>query len=599
MSPSEIGFLALGLVVGITAGALLLIVVRPRSPFRPVVRVTVTPHAMAPRDRLAMGSPRPHRFAAPTPGSPDAAARRDVPDGLPLPLGRSPEVAAWPADLRTRVPSGASIPAHAVGIPAHAVGIPIAAVGGQSVGEALASATAALAVAVAERETEVGPGHPAASDLPSRIDIRPARADLVVHARPPAVEGSPALPADVVGIPILARGPARGSARGSDARAAADTTAVDPCAGERATASSACAEADPAREAARALAERLRGAQRALSDLQARVDEAGSLADPRRLAAEKDRLHARFRAADAAARTTDDAEEAARAWLTDVSAANTAARDAARRVEAETDELRIQTAALERLDLEANTARVAAERSEADCRSARESLATCEEHQQDAAPAADEPAADQTGWPDGAEPTYDPRPTVPADRGRVPVILRVLRGDTAAREQLVAALAGDDADATAAWHVRIAKLVDAITARAIEDGYLDVDEEDPFWRLFSGEEQREIVLALSALGFRYDGMRGFDDERAPSARDLSLAVGYAGLDRMRVRIWPGDSALASLFDGAVVRADLWLAYQADDLALERIEAALGPRAAGLGEIWDAWGRVRPAMLEDR
>ncbi|MHB8958564.1 MAG: hypothetical protein ACYDAN_02945 [Candidatus Limnocylindrales bacterium] len=592
MSPSEIGFLALGLVVGITAGALLLAVVRPRSPFRPVVRVTVTPHAMAPRERLAIDSPRPHRFAQPVPGSPDEDAHMDLPAGLPISLGPSQELRAWPAEIRTRVPSGP-------GISAHAVGIPIAGGGGQLGNEALASATGELAVAVAERAVEAGRGQPTASGLPSRIDIRPARADLSVRARPPVTEHRPALSAEVVGIPILARGPARGSAKGSGARAAAEATAVDPCADARAKSSSACAEADTAREAARALADRLREAQRALSDLQARVEEAGSLADPRRLAAEKDRLHAQFRAAHAAAQTTDDAEEAARAWLTDVSAANTAARDAARRVQAGTDELRVQAAAHERLDLEANAARVAAERSEADCRSARESLATCEERQRAAAPAAEEPAQDPGAWPGGAEPTYDARPTVPADRGGTPVILRVLRGDAAAREQLVATLAGDDGHATAAWHVRIAKLIDAITARAIEDGYLDVDEEHPFWRLFSGEEQREIVLALSALGFRYDGMRGFDDDRAPSARDLSLAVGYAGLDRMRVRVWPGDSALAALFDGAVVRADLWLAYQADDLSLARIEAALGPRAAALGEVWDAWGRVRPAMLEDR
>ena len=592
MSPSEIGFLALGLVVGITAGALLLAVVRPRSPFRPVVRVTVTPHAMAPRDRLAIGSPRPQRFAEPAPGSPDEDARMDLAAVLPIALGPSPEPPAWPAEIRTRVPSGP-------GISAHAVGIPIAGGGGQLANEALASATGALAVAVAERDTEVGRSQPTASGLLSRIDIRPARAELSVRARPPVTEHRPALSAEVVGIPILARGPARGSAKGSGGRTAAETTAVDPCAEERIKSSSACAGADTAREAARALADRLREAQRALSDLQARVEEAGSLADPRRLAAEKDRLHAQFQAAHAAARTTDDAEEAAREWLTDVSAANTAARDAARRVQAGTDELRVQAAALERLDLEANSARVAAERSEANCRSARESLATCEERQQAAAPAAGEPAQGPSAWPGGAEPTYDARPTVPADRGRTPVILWVLRGDTAAREHLVATLAGDDADATAAWHVRIAKLIDAITARAIEDGYLDVDEEHPFWRLFSGGEQREIVLALSALGFRYDGMRGFDDDRAPSARDLSLAVGYAGLDRMRVRVWPGDSALAALFDGAVVRADLWLAYQADDLSLAGIEAALGPRAAALGEIWDAWGRVRPAMLEDR
>jgi hypothetical protein len=179
------------------------------------------------------------------------------------------------------------------------------------------------------------------------------------------------------------------------------------------------------------------------------------------------------------------------------------------------------------------------------------------------------------------------------------LILLVLRGDSGAHEALVSSLAGSDTAARAAWHVRIAKFVDAVTARAIEDGFLDIDQENPFWRLFSGEEQREIVQALSSLGFRFDGMRGFADDRAPSARDLSLAVGYAGLDRMRIRTWPGETALASLFEGASVRADLWLATQADDLSLRRVEAALGPRAAGLAELWDSWGRVRPAMLEER
>ncbi len=528
----------------------------------------------------------------PTPGSPDEDARLDLADGLPVGVGAAAESTSWPVEIRTHVPSGP-------GLAAHAVGIPIVGGGARVTGEAMASATGGPAVAVAERRTEAWRGEPSASALPSRIDIRPLHADLNVRARPPVTGHRPALGAELVGIPILARAPARGAAKGSGQHAAPAPAAADPCAHERAESSSACAEADTAREAARASADRLREAQRAHADLQARVEEAGSLADPRRLGAEKDRLHEQFQAAHAAARTTDDAEEAARAWLTNVSAANAAARDAARRVQAGTDELRVQAAALERLDLEANAARVTAERSEANCRAARESLATCEERQQATAPTAEEPGEGGSAWPGGADPAYDTHPTVPADRGRTPVILRVLAGDTAAREQLVATLAGDDASATAAWHVRIAKLVDAITARAIEDGYLDVAEDHAFWRLFSAGEQRDIVLALSALGFRYDGMRGFVDSRAPSARDLSLAVGYAGLDRMRVRVWPGELALAALFDEAVVRADLWLAYQADDLSLARIEAALGPRAAALGDIWDAWGRVRPAMLEDR
>jgi hypothetical protein len=67
---------------------------------------------------------------------------------------------------------------------------------------------------------------------------------------------------------------------------------------------------------------------------------------------------------------------------------------------------------------------------------------------------------------------------------------------------------------------------------------------------------------------------------------------------MRIRTWPGEAALSELFDGARVRSDLWLATQADDLSLGRVEAALGPRAAALDELWDAWGVARPAMLEE-
>ncbi len=590
MSPSEIGFLALGLLVGITAGAMLLVVARPRSPFRPVVRVTVTPNAMAPRERLVVGSPRPPRVAQPAPGSPDEDAQLDFADAVAVGLVPSPDSASWRADIRTRVLSGP-------GLSGRAVGIPIVR-DGHTPGETLASVTGAVAVAVAERRVAADGGEAIAPVLPSHVDIRPLRADVSVRARPPATEHRPALAAELVAIPVLARGPTRGKPRTSPSQPAPDATTVDPCAQERVKSSSACVEADTAREASRALADQLREGQRAHSDLQARVEEAGSLADPRRLAAEKERLHVQFQTSHAAAHTTDDAEEAARAWLTAVSVANTAARDAARRVRAGTDELRVQAAALEKLELEANAARITAERSETECRAARESLAACEERQQAAPPAPEEPTEDGAAWPDGAEPAYDTRPPVPAGRDKLPVILRILRGDTPAREQLVATLARGDASATAAWHVQIAKLVDAIAARAIEDGYIDVDEENAFWRLFSNDEQREIVQALSALGFRY-GMGGFADDRVPSPRDLSLAVGYAGLDRMRVRAWPGESALAALFDGAVVRADLWLADQADDLSLTRVEAALGPRAAGLGEVWDAWGRVRPAMLEDR
>jgi len=137
-----------------------------------------------------------------------------------------------------------------------------------------------------------------------------------------------------------------------------------------------------------------------------------------------------------------------------------------------------------------------------------------------------------------------------------------------------------------------------VIARAIEDGFVELPEDHPFWRLFGGEEQHAVVGALSSLGFRYDGLHGFVDERVPSPRDLSLAVGHAGVDPMRVRAWPRDAEMAALFAEARIRADEWLAAEANDLALANVVEALRARAVDLSDVWDAWGRVRPAMLAD-
>lgn len=211
-------------------------------------------------------------------------------------------------------------------------------------------------------------------------------------------------------------------------------------------------------------------------------------------------------------------------------------------------------------------------------------------------PIDEEPTSRDLAWPT----TMESSPLAgAADEGEIVVelsaIVRVLRGDRPARERLVAALAAGDADAAHQWQLRIAILVDAITARAIEDGYLDLPETG-FWGVFAHQERREIVGALSALGFRFDGLGGFADGRVPAQRDLSLAVGYAGLDRMRIRVWPREEELAGLYVDASVAADEWLAAQAGDLSLGSMVDALGARAAELADVWNAWGRVRPALL---
>jgi hypothetical protein len=256
------------------------------------------------------------------------------------------------------------------------------------------------------------------------------------------------------------------------------------------------------------------------------------------------------------------------------------------------------------MGVEADAARISAANAEVACREAQSQLAACEE----AEVARQRPdglaAAAAIGDPDSAliganaEGSFERQVAAvqQASFAGVPVVVRILRGDRGARDRLIAALAAGDAEAERAWQTRIAQLVGAITARAIEDGYLDMPEDDAFWSMFPPRESREIVAALSALGFRFDGAGGFADERIPAQRDLSLAVGYAGLDRMRIRNWPREQELADLYRNADVAADEWLAHNAGDLTLGEMVDALGPRAGNLADVWNAWGRVRPQLL---
>jgi hypothetical protein len=375
-----------------------------------------------------------------------------------------------------------------------------------------------------------------------------------------------------------------------------------PCAGPRRMVDERCALAEIARDQARQAADALREAQRTYDILRDRVDRAEATADPRRVAAEKDRLHAEFRATSDRSGSPDDTENAARTWLSRINELNGAVREAHRILEAGRAGLRAQLPALERLSAEADAARISSENADAGCHEARVALAACEEAEQRAravpSPPAEDPHPFDAHWPgeppDMADPSAGP---APGDLlTGTSAIVRILHGDRAARDRLVATLAAGDPDAERDWGLRVSRLADAIAGRAIEAGYLDVPLDHPFWRLFEPREARDIVGALSALGFRYDGMGGFADGRVPAARDLSLAVGYAGLDRMRIRTWPRESELAGLYEGVAVVADEWLADQADDLSLGRMVDALGGRAAELADVWNAWGRVRPALL---
>ncbi len=79
---------------------------------------------------------------------------------------------------------------------------------------------------------------------------------------------------------------------------------------------------------------------------------------------------------------------------------------------------------------------------------------------------------------------------------------------------------------------------------------------------------------------------------------MSLALGYAGLDPMRVRKWPNEEATATMYRDVTVAADEYLAGVAGDLTLGEMVTMLGRRADGLAELWNNWGKVRPLLLEE-
>ena len=179
-----------------------------------------------------------------------------------------------------------------------------------------------------------------------------------------------------------------------------------------------------------------------------------------------------------------------------------------------------------------------------------------------------------------------------------PRIFRLLRGDRKTMTALVAKLADGDAEAKRRWQLQLTALVDAIIADAIEASALEFPEDHPFWGGFGRIQSRDIVRALSSLGYRFDGLGGWTDDRYPSQRDLSLALGYAGLDPMRVRSWPTADETATLFRDVTVAADEYLAGMAGDLTLAEMVTMLGRRADGLAEVWNTWGRIRPLLLDE-
>jgi hypothetical protein len=214
------------------------------------------------------------------------------------------------------------------------------------------------------------------------------------------------------------------------------------------------------------------------------------------------------------------------------------------------------------------------------------------------------------------EPTATPSPATadaaaPADEDQPPadwlvvdlrspepqVIVRLMRREGRAINALATKLAGSDPAARSRWGLLISSFVDAVVAAAMDEACMDFPAENPFWAQFEPAQAREVVRGLAALGFRYDGFEGFADGRVPTQRDLSMAVGNAGLLPARVHYWPKTDEAEGLFRGVRISADTFIATHAPALSLGELLSILGRRAEQLSDLWNDWPVVRPLLFE--
>jgi len=640
LSASEVAFLALGLVLGLASGAALIEVLRARPPASREVRVTVAPNAIPARFATTLADPGSSAgVAGPAQAGPGdrrwhddpideeaatAARRVDDPHARSAP---APAVAPT-TNRRTAVPSAVISAVRPTPLPLNRARVaPQAAGGGRAMVAVPMSIepdplTAALRTTSAAAATRAMAGGVATAAVAASGGTAPSSVAT-------ATAGSEALKPTGAAPTTAARATAGATADAGDPSRAADrdrtagtpatatvadpaTTAAGPCAEERRIADERCALATRAREGAVTAAEVFRANQRIYDDHLSASEAAAAASDPRAVRTAKEAAQQRFRDARQRAATRDDVEGAARDWLAEINRINHETRDAASLVEKSRSSAAALALTLERLAVEADAARISADRADEACIAAREAVARCDEARLLDAAAARVAAAPATA-PDGAR----SRPPAPIEPTRTPfddegrglgesmgsragqdaLILRILRGDRDAMHQAVAQLAGQEADGGRRWQARLGALADALIARSIEASAFEFPADSFFWSAFSQAQNRDITAGLSSLGFRFDGFSGWVDDRVPSQRDLSLAVGYAGLDPMRVRRWPNETEMQELLSGVRVAADEYVASAAGGLTLGELVSLLGRRADGLTELWNDWGVVRPVLLE--
>ena len=414
-----------------------------------------------------------------------------------------------------------------------------------------------------------------------------------------------------------------------------------------------CGFAELARLEADAAEGRVAGTRRQLDAQLASWASAQAAVDPRAARGAKEEAHRAFRFAIGRATSREHVELAAAAWLAEINRVNGAVRAAQMRIQRERDTTDALAAEVDRLTAIAEASRAMADSAVEGCREARAVLAATPVEEvagaaggQSGASAAEpisaaEPASapEPTSAPEAARsaparrqpagipaPGAIPRPApafgirrvgvvagapdgagvapqqeepgAPVDlRGpKPPIIVRLLERDGATMNRLVDWLAGPDAEQRRRWQLCLSNFVDAVAATAIDNGCFIFAAGNPFWDQLTVEEAREVARGLAALGFRYDGMGEFADGRVPGQRELSMALGQAGLLTVRVRHWPLPQEVARLYRSVQVDPIALLAEKAPSITMGELVLMLGRRAEAVADLWNDWPRARPLLL---
>jgi hypothetical protein len=367
---------------------------------------------------------------------------------------------------------------------------------------------------------------------------------------------------------------------------------ADACAELRQAVGDGCEVAHRAAAEHAAATDRTRALKRDLVAAQHRLEAAVAADDGRSRAAEKAAARRAYLEAQERATTEAELSTATAEWARAVDRINRGARLAGRAVaKARTQASGIE-ATLHAAERDEQTARIRADVAESACLEARVRLAACEERMV-SPPAVIVEAAPPTAPLVGQGVILGELPPE-----RPLVIEAMLGGDQTSLELAAGIIAEHAGRGLAEVSLQLSELIDAIVSAASADGYLVFDEEHPLWARLTREEAHDVVAALARLGFMFEPREGWAGGRAPSASDLAMALGYAGLDTRHRRDLPVDTDLRGLPGSITVDARAFLAALAPDLAVDQLVRVLGERAGALEPLWDVWGQVRPVLLSE-